>query len=580
MENSSRWKETEEIYSILLTRGEDLKWRSSLESRNLQHRYLAKGFSLSFQDIEGIRKSMLVQMLNSLVSEGTNFLSCYAFSERLNRDVWVRIGDFDNSVSLYGPCLPAHRGYPWWLRIHDDSDPRELLYSLWRVWRGLTVDHENQYSEARLLDESTHEPTQRARLAVATAPVKEINGIGFIDKYDLSPETPSTIGRLPAVTTPFDTSLFGMPKPGLDNVLTNLENTMPAVRADDVFIEDFETVCDFLNLLRCIFHVRTLQVGPDRASSEFHRLGAWKLLMRPALAEREYLVTQGYIEECSLKLDGFGNMESMMNSDFMAAFWARDEFRLCDSLEIQCNAPLLDWDASEGPLQYDINTRFNIPEESLEGSKILVSSTRPAFLRVLAKMEVGKNIRSQFRLSTGLVDFSQGALPTGKSQSLYHLVALIPQKEDGHWDRIRRFKPGARLFYYCPSSTMSILIYALCDTESMPYLNQRGKPAVPEQKGSSDTIGQSSGPNVFASATPTSGVPPITPNPSVAVPFTPGGVPQPTVKASATPTSSIPPITPNPSVATPYKPGVGGTEGNTKEVVVGVDNNIKLPTTV
>uniref|UniRef100_A0A8H7TPV8 Uncharacterized protein n=1 Tax=Bionectria ochroleuca TaxID=29856 RepID=A0A8H7TPV8_BIOOC len=395
---------------------------------------------------------------------------------------------------------------------------------------------------------------------------------------------------------------------------------MPAAREDDASIEYFETVCDFLNLFRCIFYVRTLQVGPDCASSEFHRLGAWKLLVRPALAEREYIVTQGYIEEWSRKIDGFGSMESMMNSDFMAAFWARDEFRLCDSVlvqdpstrlfrrdlayEIQCNAPLLDWDISEGPLQLVINTRFNIPDEWLEKSKVLVSSARPALLRVLAKLEGERDIPSQFRLSTGLVDFSQGALPTGKSQALYHLVAMIPQKENGHWDRIRRFEPGIDLFYYHASSTFSILIYALCDTGSMPYLNQRSKPAVPEQKGSSETIGQSPASNIFASATPTSGVPPITPNPSVAAPFIPGVVPQPTMKASATPTSGVPPITPNPSVAAPFKTEVvhqrivevstkrantqapeypnknqkGGTDG--KEVAVGVDNNIKLPTAV
>lgn len=473
---------------------------------------------------------------------------------------------------MHGLRLPAHRGYPWRLRIHNDSDPRELLCSLWRVWRGLTVDHENQHSETRLLDESTHEPTQRARLAIATAPVGDIIGIGFIDKYELPPKASSITGKFPVLASLFDTNLFGMPKSGLDGVLINLEKPMPAAREDGVSIESFGTVCDFLNLFRCIFYVRTLQVGFNRALSEYDRLGSWRWLVRPALAEKEYLITQGYIEEWSMKLDGFGSLESVMNSDFMAAFWARDEFRLCDSvlvqdpstrlfrrdleLEIQCNAPLLDLDVSEGSLQLVINTRFNnIPDESLEKSKVLVSSARPALLRVLAKVEGEQDIPSQFRLSTGLVDFSQGALPTGKSQALYHLVAVIPQNEDGYWDRIRRFDPGIDLFYYHASSTLSILIYALCDTGSMPYLNQRTKPAVPEQKGSSNTISQSTGPSVATPTTPFSGSG-TRPSPSVAAPFTPGGVPQPTVKASATPTSGVPPITSNPSVAAPYKPGV------------------------
>jgi hypothetical protein len=92
MDDQSRWQETEEIYSILLTRGEDLKWRASLESRNLQHMYLAKGFSLSFQDIDGIRKSLVVQVLNTLVKDGVNFVSCYAFTEIVNRNVWIKIG--------------------------------------------------------------------------------------------------------------------------------------------------------------------------------------------------------------------------------------------------------------------------------------------------------------------------------------------------------------------------------------------------------------------------------------------------------------------------------------------------------
>ncbi|CAI6088859.1 unnamed protein product [Clonostachys chloroleuca] len=100
MDDQSRWKETEEIYSILLTRGEDLKWRASLESRNLQHMYLAKGFSLSFQNIDGIRKSVVVQVLNTLVKDGVNFISCYAFTENVNRKVWIKI-----ALTTQSPCM-------------------------------------------------------------------------------------------------------------------------------------------------------------------------------------------------------------------------------------------------------------------------------------------------------------------------------------------------------------------------------------------------------------------------------------------------------------------------------------------
>jgi hypothetical protein len=92
MDDHSRWKETEEIYSILLARGDDLEWRASLESRDFQHMYLEKGFSLSLKKIYGIRKSVVVQLLNTLVKDGVNFLSCYAFTETVNRNVWYRIG--------------------------------------------------------------------------------------------------------------------------------------------------------------------------------------------------------------------------------------------------------------------------------------------------------------------------------------------------------------------------------------------------------------------------------------------------------------------------------------------------------
>ncbi|CAH0049213.1 unnamed protein product [Clonostachys solani] len=530
MDDHSRWKETEEVYSILLTRGEDPEWRTSLESLHFQNLYLEKGFSLSLQEINKIRKSIVVRVLNTLVKDGVNFLSCYTFTERVNQTVWRRIGHhiclvlilshrllvfqlltiaLATPVWYYGSRLPAHRGYPWRPRIHNDSDPRELLCSLWRVWRGLTVDHENQHSEPRLLDESTNQLTQRARLAIATAPVEEINGVRFIDEYKLSPETPYIFNIVSAVAPPFD-----MSKPDLDSVLINLQKPMPAAREDGVSVECCGPVGDFFNLFRCIFYLRTLQVGLDRASSEYHRLGAWKRFVRPALAERDYFITQNDIEEWSIKIDGFGNTESMMNSDFMAAFWACEEFRLCDSvlvqdldtllfrrdleMEIQCNAPLLDWDASEGPLQIVINSRFNIPEESLRESKVLVSSARPAFLRVLAKVEGEQDIPSHLRLSTGLIDLSRGVLPTGGSQAMYHLVVVIPQGEDGQWDRIRRFDPGGDSFCLHASSTLGILIYAFFDAGSMPYLDQRRNPDVPEQKGSSDPFGQSAGPSVFA----------------------------------------------------------------------------------
>ncbi|CAH0014953.1 unnamed protein product [Clonostachys rhizophaga] len=377
-----------------------------------------------------------------------------------------------------------------------------------------------------------------------------------------------------------------MSEPDINSVLMTLQSPLPAVRDDrddEISVEDFGTVCNFLSLFRCIFYVRTLQVGLNRASSEYHRLGDWKQIVRPALTERDFLlIPQDDVQVWSMKIDGFGSMESMMNSDFMAAFWAREEFRLCDSvlvqdpdtllfrrdleLEIQCNAPLLDWDASEGPLQIVINTRFNIPEESLRESKVLVSSARPAFLRLLAKMEGKQDIPSQFRLSTGLVDLSQGVLPTGGSQALYHLVAEIPQYKDGRWGKIRtRLDPDFDFFYHRDSSTLSILIYASFDAGSMPYLSQRRNSAVPEQKESSDTIGQSSGPSVFGSATPTSSAFPITPNPSVAAPLKQEVVPQPAVKASAKRGNN-----------TQTRIRKGGTDG--KEVAVGVDNNIKLPT--
>ncbi|CAH0014952.1 unnamed protein product [Clonostachys rhizophaga] len=86
MDDHSRWKETEEIYSILLTRGEDIEWRTSLESLHFQNLYLEKGFSLPLQEINAIRQLTIVRVLNSLVKNGENFLSFYSFTERTNRD--------------------------------------------------------------------------------------------------------------------------------------------------------------------------------------------------------------------------------------------------------------------------------------------------------------------------------------------------------------------------------------------------------------------------------------------------------------------------------------------------------------
>ncbi|VUC34240.1 unnamed protein product [Clonostachys rosea] len=91
MDEHSGKAEAEKAYSVLLTRGENAEWRTSLDSLHFQNLYLAKGFSLSPQEINEIRKSTIVQLLNSLVQDGVNFISCYAFTERRNSEVWKNI---------------------------------------------------------------------------------------------------------------------------------------------------------------------------------------------------------------------------------------------------------------------------------------------------------------------------------------------------------------------------------------------------------------------------------------------------------------------------------------------------------
>ncbi|VUC34239.1 unnamed protein product, partial [Clonostachys rosea] len=276
-----------------------------------------------------------------------------------------------------------------------------------------------------------------------------------------------------------------MPERDLDSVLIALQKATPAVRDNDVSIEYFGAVHDFFNLIRWIFYFRTLQVGLDRASSEYRQLKPWNQFVRKALMEREFLITQDLVEDWSLQIDGFGNIESMMCSDFMAPFWAREEFRLCDAV----------LEVSEGSLQCVINTRFNIPEESLHDARVFISSARPALIRVLANVQGKQDIPPHFRLSTGLVDCSLGSLPTGGSQAMYHLIAVIPQREDAQWDRLTRFDPGVELSLPNVSANLSILIFALFDELSVSYLKQRKKSSVSKQKqeGSSDIRGQSSG---------------------------------------------------------------------------------------